>query len=282
MSYIYNLLKQFLAFLLNTTDKYVGNFGISIIIVTILIKILLLPLTLKQDKSMKEMKKLQPELEKIKKDYAHDKQMLNIKTMELYREHKVNPLGGCLPILIQLPILFALFGVLRSGIIPTDSSFLWMKLSEPDPFFILPVLNGAVSFLQQKLMGTSDNAQMKNMMYVFPIMMIVISYKMPSGLQLYWLTSSLIAVIQQYFIMKKVLILLIRFYQKFISPMFPAKCRFYPTCSQYTLEAVKEHGAIKGTYLGIKRILKCHPFHEGGYDPVPKKENKNSEGKKEE
>ena len=82
--------------------------------------------------------------------------------------------------------------------------------------------------------------------------------------------------------MKKILILLIRFYQKFISPMFPAKCRYYPTCSQYTLEAVKEHGAIKGTYLGIKRILKCHPFHEGGYDPVPKKENKNSEGNKEE
>ncbi|WP_338951589.1 membrane protein insertion efficiency factor YidD [Fusobacterium nucleatum] len=82
--------------------------------------------------------------------------------------------------------------------------------------------------------------------------------------------------------MKKILILLIRFYQKFISPMFPAKCRFYPTCSQYTLEAIKEHGAIKGTYLGIRRILKCHPFHEGGYNPVPKKENKNSEGKKEE
>ena len=82
--------------------------------------------------------------------------------------------------------------------------------------------------------------------------------------------------------MKKILILLIRFYQKFISPMFPAKCRFYPTCSQYTLEAIKEHGAIKGTYLGIRRILKCHPFHEGGYDPVPKKENKKSEGKKEE
>ena len=82
--------------------------------------------------------------------------------------------------------------------------------------------------------------------------------------------------------MKKLLILLIRFYQKFISPIFPAKCRFYPTCSQYTLEAIKEYGAVKGTYLGIKRILKCNPFHEGGYDPVPKKENKNSEGKKEE
>ena len=200
MSYI----RQFLTFLLNTTDKYVGNFGVSIIIVTILIKIMLLPLTLKQDKSMKEMKKLQPELEKIKKDYAHDKQMLNIKTMELYKEHKVNPLGGCLPLLLQVPILFALFGVLRNGIIPKDSSFLWLKLSVPDQFYILPVLNGAVSFLQQKLMGSADsNPQMKNMMYVFPIMMIMFSLKMPSGLQLYWLTSSILAVVQQYFIMKK-------------------------------------------------------------------------------
>ena len=200
MSYI----RQFLTFLLNTTDKYVGNFGVSIIIVTILIKIMLLPLTLKQDKSMKEMKKLQPELEKIKEKYANDKQMLNIKTMELYKEHKVNPLGGCLPLLLQLPILFALFGVLRNGIIPKDSSFLWLKLSVPDPFYVLPVLNGAVSFFQQKLMGSADsNPQMKNMMYIFPIMMIMFSVKMPSGLQLYWLTSSILAVVQQYFIIKK-------------------------------------------------------------------------------
>jgi len=204
MSYLYNLLKQFLALLLTTTDKYVGNFGVSIIIVTILIKIALLPLTLKQDKSTKEMKKLQPEIEKLKEKYANDKQMLNIKTMELYKEHKVNPLGGCLPLLLQLPILFALFGVLRNGIIPKDSSFLWLKLSVPDPFYVLPVLNGAVSFFQQKLMGSADsNPQMKNMMYIFPIMMIMISYKMPSGLQLYWLTSSILAVVQQYFIMKK-------------------------------------------------------------------------------
>jgi len=197
MSYI----RQFLTFLLNTTDKYVGNFGVSIIIVTILIKIMLLPLTLKQDKSMKEMKKLQPELEKIKEKYANDKQMLNIKTMELYKEHKVNPLGGCLPLLL---LLFALFGVLRNGIIPKDSSFLWLKLSVPDPFYVLPVLNGAVSFFQQKLMGSADsNPQMKNMMYIFPIMMIMFSLKMPSGLQLYWLTSSILAVVQQYFIMKK-------------------------------------------------------------------------------
>ena len=204
MSYLYNLLKQFLALLLTNTDKYVGNFGVSIIIVTILIKIALLPLTLKQDKSMKEMKKLQPEIDKIKEKYANDKQMLNIKTMELYKEHKVNPLGGCLPLLLQLPILFALFGVLRSGIIPADSSFLWLKLTDKDPYYILPILNGAVSFFQQKLMGSADsNPQMKNMMYIFPIMMIFISYRMPSGLQVYWLTSSILAVVQQYFIIKK-------------------------------------------------------------------------------
>ena len=68
--------------------------------------------------------------------------------------------------------------------------------------------------------------------------------------------------------MKKIFILFIRFYQKFVSPLFPAKCRYYPTCSQYTLEAIQEYGAIKGTYLSIKRILKCHPFHKGGYDPL--------------
>ena len=123
---------------------------------------------------MKAMKKLQPQLEEIKKKFANDKQMLNIKTMELYRENKVNPAGGCLPILIQLPILFALFGVLRSGIIPKDSTFLWMKLADPDPFYILPILNGAISFVQQKLMGTSENPQMKQMMYIFPLMMIFI------------------------------------------------------------------------------------------------------------
>ena len=82
--------------------------------------------------------------------------------------------------------------------------------------------------------------------------------------------------------MKKIFILFIRFYQKFISPLFPAKCRYYPTCSQYTLDAIQEYGAIKGTYLGIKRILRCHPFHEGGYDPVPKRKIEASEEKEKE
>lgn len=203
MSYIYGLLKGIIESMLVFMHNLTGNFGLAIIGVTILMKIILLPLTLKQDKSMKSMKKLQPELDKIKEQYKGDSKMLNQKTMELYQKHKVNPAGGCLPLLVQLPILWALFGVLRGGIVPQDSTFLWMQLVQPDPYYILPVLNGVVSFVQQKVMGSSDNPQMKNMMYMFPIMMVFISYKMPAGLQIYWLTSSLAGVIQQYLIMKK-------------------------------------------------------------------------------
>lgn len=203
MSYIYGLLKSLIQTLLLMVYNLTGNFGLAIIGATIIIKIILLPLTLKQDKSMKNMKKLQPEMEKIKEQYKHDPKLQQQKTMELYQKHKVNPAGGCLPLLIQLPILWALFGVLRGDIVPQDSTFLWMQLVNPDPFYILPVLNGVVSFVQQKVMGSSDNPQMKNMMYMFPIMMVFISYKMPAGLQIYWLTSSLAGVIQQYLIMKK-------------------------------------------------------------------------------
>lgn len=203
MKKIYNLLGDGIALLLTKLYGLVGNFGIAIILATIIIKLILLPLTLKQDKSMKQMKLIQPELEKLKEIYKNDPQTLNVKTMELYKEHKVNPAGGCLPLLIQLPILWALFAVLRSGIIPENETFLWMILSKPDPLYILPILNGAVSFLQQKLMGSSDNPQMKNMMYMFPAMMVFISLKMPAGLQVYWLASSICAVVQQYWIMNR-------------------------------------------------------------------------------
>lgn len=204
MSYIYGLLKSAISWLLFAMHHLTGNFGVAIILATVVIKIILLPLTLKQDKSMRSMKKLQPELEKIKKQYKDNPQMVQQKTMELYKENKVNPAGGCLPLLIQLPILWALFGVLRdTNTVPQNATFLWMHLVNPDPYYILPILNGVVSFLQQKLMGSSDNPQMKNMMYIFPIMMVFISYKMPAGLQIYWLVSSVAAVVQQYLIMKK-------------------------------------------------------------------------------
>lgn len=204
MNPIYTILENLILMIYGV----LGNFGLAIIGVTILIKLVLLPLTLKQDKSMRAMKKIQPELEKIKEKYKNDPQEMNKKTMELYQTHKVNPAGGCLPLLLQMPILFALFGVLRKapidgGIVPIDATFLWLSLANPDPLYILPLLNGVVAFAQQKIMGNDSNPQMKSMMYMFPVMMIFISYKMPAGLQVYWLTSSAAGLLQQYYIMKR-------------------------------------------------------------------------------
>ncbi len=218
MEFLYNFLARILTGLYDLT----GNFGLAIIGITILTKIVTLPLTLKQDKSMRAMKEIQPEIEKLKAKYKDEPKVLNQKTMELYKEKKINPAGGCLPLLIQMPILFALFGVLRTNpdiiskagevvypfihlpTIPSTSSFLWLSLGSPDPYYIFPLLNGVLSFLQQKLTGSGDsNPQMKNMMYMFPVMMIFISYKMPGGLQLYWVVSSLAGIIQQYWIIKR-------------------------------------------------------------------------------
>jgi len=228
---VWQSIKDIIAGIINFTYKVVKNYGVAIIIATIIIKILLLPLTLKQDKSMKEMKKLQPKLDKIKEQYKNDPQMMNQKTMEIYKENKINPAGGCLPLLIQMPILIALFGVLRSGIVPeiakviretinfntntitnlingvlVGPKFLWLDLVNPDPFYILPILTGAVTYLQQKAMGTGgaeENPMMKNMSVMMPLMMVFIALKMPSGVQLYWLISTALAVVQQRWIMKK-------------------------------------------------------------------------------
>lgn len=184
------------------------NYGVAIIFTTILIKVLLFPLTLKQDKSMKAMKKIQPEIEKLKEKYGDDKEELNKKTMEMYQKYNVNPFGGCLPIIFQFPILIALFQVLRNtgegSIIPEGSMFFIWDLTLPDPMYIFPILNGLISFLQQKLMsaGNVSNQQAKMMAYFFPVLIFVISFQMPIGLQIYWIVSSAFSIGQQYAITK--------------------------------------------------------------------------------
>lgn len=183
----------------------IKNFGLSIIILTIIIKFILFPLTLKQDKSMREMKKIQPEVDAMREKYKDNPQELNKAIMELYQKHKVNPLGGCLPVLLQLPILWALFNVIRNPlIIPKDAKFLIFSLMAADKTFILPVANALIAFIQQKIMsmGTVQNPQMQMMTYIFPVMMFFLSFSMPSGLQIYWLTSSIISVLQQFIIIK--------------------------------------------------------------------------------
>ena len=200
-----DFIKDLFSKLLGEIFAISGNITLSIVILTFIVKVLLLPLTLKQDKSMRAMKQLQPDVDKIKKQYPN-KQEQNIKVAELYKERKINPAAGCLPILLQMPILFALFAVFQNPAnIPAGSHFLFWDLTKRDPYFIFPVLNGALTYLQQKLtpqQGGEDNPMAKNMLVMMPIMIIFMSFSLPMGLQIYWVTSSAISVVQQQLIMR--------------------------------------------------------------------------------
>ena len=208
-------LVDFVVYVLNAIYGVVGNYGIAIIIVTILMRIIIFPLTLKQEKSMKKMRDLQPEIEKIKEKYKDSPQEYQQKTAELYRESGVNPLGGCLPLLIQMPVFVALYGAFSGNAIPADAKFLWFTLKQPDRLFmignfafnLLPILNVGVTYIQQKIMtnttsGQESNQQMKTMLYMMPLMMLFIFYRMPSGVTLYYLVSGALSLVQQYFILK--------------------------------------------------------------------------------
>ena len=208
-------LVDFVVHILNTIYGVVGNYGIAIIIVTVLMRIIIFPLTLKQEKSMKKMRELQPELEKIKEKYKDNPQEYQQKTAELYRESGVNPLGGCLPLLIQMPVFVALYWAFSGNAIPADAKFLWFTLKQPDRLFmignfafnLLPILNVGVTYIQQKIMtsatsGQESSQQMQTMLYMMPLMMLFIFYKMPSGVTLYYLVSGALSLVQQYFILK--------------------------------------------------------------------------------
>mgnify|MGYP003584287260 CR=1 FL=1 len=197
--------EEILKFMITILHGGFSNYGVIIILLTIIIKMLLLPLTLKQDKSMRAMKKIQPEMDSVREKYKDNPQEMNKAVMELYQKHNVNPFGGCLPVLLQLPILWALFNVIKNPvIIPKDAHFLIFSLQAKDSLYILPVLNALIAFLQQKIMniGGKSNPQMEMMTYIFPVMMFAISFSMPAGLQIYWITSSAISVLQQYLINK--------------------------------------------------------------------------------
>ncbi|CAM3124977.1 YidC/Oxa1 family membrane protein insertase [Streptobacillus felis] len=206
--------------LLSLIYSVVGNYGIAIIITTFLVRLILMPLTLKQEKSMKRMREIQPKIDALKEKYKDDKQMLNQKTMELYQKEQVNPAGGCLPILIQLPVFIALYQAFITNALPQDATFLWFNLSKPDSLFtiggfsvnLLPLLTTGLTFIQQKLMQAktqntnSDDpmaSSMQTMMYVMPIMMLFIFYKMPSGLNLYYFVNTLLSVLQQFYVMNR-------------------------------------------------------------------------------
>ncbi|MUK88134.1 YidC family membrane integrase SpoIIIJ [Ornithinibacillus sp. L9] len=186
------------------------NFGLAIVLVTIIIRLVLLPLNVKQIKSSKAMQDIQPELKELQKKYsskdANTQQKLQQETMALFQKHGVNPLAGCLPIFVQMPILIAIYhAIMRTTEIQTHS-FLWFELGAPDPYFILPLVAGAATWFQQKLMmagsPAAQNPQMMVMLYVMPIMIGVFAIFFPAALALYWVVGNIFMVVQTIFIRK--------------------------------------------------------------------------------
>ncbi len=185
--------------------SFARNWGAAIILLTLLVKALLYPLTVKSMMSMQEMKKLQPKVDALKAKYGDDKEKMNQEVMKLYQEHKVNPLGGCLPLLLQMPVWLALYATLQTSVELYRQPFLWVKdLTAYDPFYILPLAMGASSFVMQKISPQpADNAQAKMLLYFMPAFFTFIMLKLPAGLTLYIFVNNLLSIAQQQWIMRK-------------------------------------------------------------------------------
>ncbi|MDO8461652.1 MAG: membrane protein insertase YidC [Deltaproteobacteria bacterium] len=195
-------------YLLKFFHNFVANWGVCIILLTLFVKALLNPLTLKGLHQMKAMQKLQPELAALREKFAGDKQRLNTETMNLFKRHKVNPVGGCLPMLLQMPIYIALYKVLYNSIELYQTPFFgfYKDLSAPDPYFILPVILGLFMFLQQKLTPnpSADPSQARIMMFM-PIMFTAFMLFLPVGLVVYILVNTVMSVLQQWMHQKGIL-----------------------------------------------------------------------------
>lgn len=180
------------------------NYGLAIIIMTIVIKLVLFPLTQKQMKSMRAMQEIQPKIKYIQDKYKDDPQTMQTKVMELYKEHGVNPFGGCLPLLIQMPIFIAFYQSLFkfNFKVAEHASFLWIpNIGSPDPYYILAILAAVTTFLQQKvsMVNTKDQTQ-KTMLYFMPVFMAWIAATMPAGLPLYWVVFNILGIAQQLYV----------------------------------------------------------------------------------
>ncbi len=181
---------------------YVHNYGIAIIILTILIKVIFWPLGNKSYKSMKEMQKLQPKMAALREKYKDDKTKLSQESMALYKTHKVNPLGGCLPMIVQIPVFFGLYKCLLYAIELRHSPLFWwiQDLSAKDPYYITPIIMGATMFIQQKMTPTGADPMQAKIMLFMPIIFTFMFLNFPSGLVIYWLFNNIISIGQQVYI----------------------------------------------------------------------------------
>jgi YidC/Oxa1 family membrane protein insertase len=184
--------------------RYLHNYGLAIIVITVILKILFFPLTHKSYKSMKEMQKLQPKMQQLKDKFKDDRDGMNRAVMELYKTHKVNPLGGCLPMIVQIPVFFGLYKALMFSIELRHAPFyFWLQdLSAKDPYYVTPVIMGATMFIQQKMTPSNMDPIQAKMMLALPIVFTFMFLNFPSGLVLYWLVNNILTIAQQAYINK--------------------------------------------------------------------------------
>jgi YidC/Oxa1 family membrane protein insertase len=179
---------------------WMGNWGLAIILLTVVIKLIFFPLSAASYRSMAKMKLVTPRLMKIREQYAGDKTKINQAMMDLYKTEKINPLGGCLPILVQIPVFIALYWVLFESVELRHAPFyLWIKdLSAPDPWYVLPTLMMASMIIQTKMNPTPPDPVQAKVMMIMPFAFGVMFYFFPSGLVLYWFVNNILSILQQW------------------------------------------------------------------------------------
>ncbi|WP_027960516.1 membrane protein insertase YidC [Halomonas halodenitrificans] len=195
-----------LFWLLNKIHGVIGNWGWSIVLLTMLVKTALWPLSAKAYKSMARMRKLGPEMQRLKEQYGDDRQKMSQEMMKFYQKEKINPLGGCLPILVQMPVFIALYWMLLESVELRHAPFMfWIQdLSVKDPLFILPILMGTSMFVQQMLNPTPPDPMQAKIMRMLPIVFTFFFLWFPAGLVIYWVVNNVISIAQQYVITRKI------------------------------------------------------------------------------
>lgn len=199
--------------LLNWFNQYVHNYGIAIILLTVLVKLVFWPLSQKSYKSMEQMKKLQPMLQKLREKYADDKERMNTEIMALYKTYKVNPAGGCLPMVVQIPVFFGLYKALLGSIELRHAAFIthvpftdiaWLAdLSAKDPYYVTPLIMGATMFIQQKMTPSGGDPMQAKIMLLMPVVFTFMFLNFPAGLVVYWLVNNVLSIAQQWWMMRK-------------------------------------------------------------------------------
>jgi len=186
-------------YVLRFINEYTHNYGVTIILLTLGIKLLFVPLQFKSYKSMKQMQMIQPKVLGLQEKYKDDRDKLNKELIKLYRDHKVNPVGGCLPMILQMPVFVALFNILYMTIDLRQAPFVgWITdLSVQDPYYVLPIIMGATMVIQQKITPTTMDPMQAKVMLVLPVVMTFLFVNFPAGLVLYWLTNNLLTIGQQ-------------------------------------------------------------------------------------